>query len=222
MADVPIPSPAGEALAPLIVRGFEALAATVRMHEDELGRIDAVAGDGDHGRGMVKGADAALRAVGNIAANAGPGWLLGRAGRAWAAEAGGTSGVIWGAGLESAGRALGDQRETYTAVDAVAAVEAFSDAIVDLGRAELGDKTIVDAIVPFVDVLRDEVAGARPLPDAWRIAAAAAAEATAATAELSPKRGRARPLAAKSVGTPDAGATSFSLIVNALDDLLVR
>ncbi|HEY0248249.1 MAG TPA: dihydroxyacetone kinase family protein [Gryllotalpicola sp.] len=217
------PTPASAAAAALggaVIAGLQELARTVRIHEEELGRIDAVAGDGDHGRGMVKGADAAAGAV-RGREGAGPAWLLTRAGLAWAAAAGGTSGVLWGAGLEAAGRALGDDHAEYVPADAVAAVDAFREAIIGLGRAEIGDKTIVDALIPFSDALRAALADGATLSSAWRAAASAAVTAAEATALLTPRKGRARPLAEKSVGTPDAGATSFSLIVSALDGSLV-
>lgn len=217
-ADVPVPSPAGTALAPLITAGLQELRRTVHLHEDELGRIDAVAGDGDHGRGMVKGSDAAVHATRQFD-GAGPGWLLRSAGRAWAAEAGGTSGVLWGAGLEAAGHALGDTRQEYTAQQVVDAVDAYVQALVELGRADIGDKTLIDAAVPFQQKLRAQVEAGEPLLDAWKAAAATATAAAETTSLLSPKKGRARPLAEKSVGTPDPGATSFALIVEALGTL---
>lgn len=211
----PTPSPAAAKVAPLIVAGLREVRRTLHMHEDQLGQIDAVAGDGDHGRGMVKGIDAAIRAV-EVLENAGPGWTLRAAGRAWATGAGGTSGVLWGAGLEAAGDSLTDTRDHYGPRVAVEAVAAFSAAIIELGRADLGDKTLVDALVPFEQTLRQKVAAGLPLADAWQTAATTATESAEATAALSPKKGRARPLAEKSVGTVDAGATSFALIVQAL------
>lgn len=216
-AVAPRASAAGISLAGSILDGLRALSATMHQHESELGRIDAVAGDGDHGRGMVKGAEAALSAVEAAAiGRVGPGWVLQRAGEAWAAAAGGTSGVLWGAGLESAGAVLPDDRASYSASDVVNAARAFTSAITDLGRAKPGDKTIVDALVPFVRSLEAEIARGVAFYDAWRTAAVAAEQAAAATAELKPKLGRARPLAEKSIGTPDPGATSFALIVGAL------
>ncbi|MDQ4504024.1 dihydroxyacetone kinase family protein [Sinomonas sp. ASV322] len=217
--DAPSPSAAGAALAPLVMAGLRTISEVIAANEIELGRIDAVAGDGDHGRGMRRGAEAALAAATAAGSLCGPAWLLTRAGRAWAAQAGGTSGVLWGAGLEAAGASLTDEREQYTAADAVAAVDAFASALLDLGRAEIGDKTIVDALVPFAEALARGVDRGEPLHDAWRTAAFAATKAAEATAVLSPKRGRARPLAEKSIGTPDAGATSFGLIVDALAGL---
>lgn len=208
----PAPSAAGSALGPLVAEGLRDMQSTLHHHEEELGRIDAVAGDGDHGRGMVRGIDAAVRATSALA-DAGPGWILRTAGRAWAAEAGGTSGVLWGAGLEAAGDELGDTRDAYGADAVVQAVTAFAEAIQDLGRADVGDKTLVDALLPFRDRLAKEVADGSAATAAWATAATAATVAAEATSALTPAKGRARPLAEKSVGTPDAGATSFALIV---------
>lgn len=217
-ATAPAPSAAAAAVAPLVVAGLRQLQRTLHDNEAELGRIDAVAGDGDHGRGMVKGADAAIAAIGTLE-GVGPGWTLRTAGRAWAAGAGGTSGVLWGAGLEAAGDALGDTRDVYDAGALVAAIAAYAEAILDLGRAEIGDKTLVDALIPFRDSLTEQIEAGHAPAEAWRIAARTAADAAEATASLRPKKGRARPLAEKSVGTPDAGATSLALIVDALGDL---
>ncbi len=194
--------------------------ALLREQEHDLGRIDAVAGDGDHGRGMVKGIGAACRAVDAVDDDAGVGFLLGRAGEAWAAEAGGTSGVLWGAALEAFGTALGDGAAVVRPTDVVAAVRAFADAIVQLGRAQRGDKTLLDALLPFADALDDGVRSGLALPGAWSAAAEVARTEAAATAALTPQVGRARPLAAKSVGTPDAGAVSMGMVLTRVGEVL--
>jgi dihydroxyacetone kinase len=80
-----------------------------------------------------------------------------------------------------------------------------------LGRASVGDKTLVDAFEPFVATLATEVGRGQPLPAAWNAAAIAATKAAEATAALAPRLGRARPHAARSVGHPDAGAVSLAL-----------
>lgn len=187
--------------------------------EEELGRIDAVAGDGDHGRGMVRGTVAASEAARAAATAGGPQTVLVQAGDAWAAKAGGTSGVLWGAALVAVGRRLGDDGSPTP--EAVAeAVRAGYDAIVRLGGAEPGDKTMLDALLPFSDVLSRSVAEGRPLWPSWHAAAQVAHEAALATAGLRPKVGRARPLAERSLGTPDAGATSMAMCLQALGRVL--
>ncbi len=218
--EAPVHSAAAAAVVPLVMHGLRTIAQTVHENEDELGRIDAIAGDGDHGRGMVRGADAAVAAAEAAARQGGgPGWILSRAGRSWATEAGGTSGVLWGAGLEAAGVELGNIGSTFGSAEAAAAIHAFAEAIVELGGAELNDKTMVDALLPFVERLELELLGGADLRIAWASAASAALDAASATATMMPRKGRARPLAERSAGAPDAGATSFALIVTALGNV---
>jgi dihydroxyacetone kinase len=181
-------------------------------HEAELGDLDAIAGDGDHGIGMRRGVDAAAAAgEQNAEAGASVERVLTAAGEAWSERAGGTSGALWGTAVMAAGLALGN-RESYGAGDAAAAVSAFSNAITDLGKAEPGDKTMVDALLPFRDAFKDAFDGGTSLGGALTAAAAAATEAARQTADLRPLKGRARPLAEKSLGHPDPGAISFGLI----------
>ena len=200
----------------LVARALDAMAAMLADAEDELGRIDAVAGDGDHGRGMVKGSSAARDAAAKaVQDGAGQGSVLTAAGKEWAAKAGGTSGVLWGAMLTALGARLGDTGRPGS--DAVGAgMRDGYDALVRLGGAAPGDKTMLDALLPFVDELQRRVAAGEPWQQAWRSAADVATEAARATAELRPKVGRARPLAERSVGTVDAGATSLAMCAHAV------
>lgn len=195
----------------LIARALDAMADMLADAEDELGRIDAVAGDGDHGRGMVKGSSAARAAAERaVSAGGGQGSVLAEAGKDWAAKAGGTSGVLWGALLAALGARVGDTGRPDDQTVAAGMRDGY-DALVSLGGAAPGDKTMLDALLPFVDDLERRVAAGASWQDAWRAAADVAAEAAAATAEMRPKVGRARPLAERSVGTPDAGATSLAM-----------
>lgn len=220
MAAVPASSDAARRAAATARATLAAVDELLREHEQELGRIDAVAGDGDHGRGMVKGSGAALRAVERTGDEAGVAFVLGRAGDAWAESAGGTSGVLWGAALEGFGRSLGDNPTTIDASDVVTAAQAFADTIIELGRASRGDKTLLDALLPFVDRLRAEVESGTTLTAAWAAAAVVAVDEARKTAELRPRVGRARPLAEKSIGTPDAGATSMGMILTRVGEVL--
>ncbi|BBY74454.1 D-erythrulose kinase [Mycolicibacterium parafortuitum] len=210
----------GRAAGRLVARALAAVAAMLADAEAELGRIDAVAGDGDHGRGMVKGSSAARDAASEAAdAGAGHGSVLSAAGKAWAAKAGGTSGVLWGALLTTAGTRLGDTGTPDSAAVAAAVRDGYQ-ALVDLGGAAPGDKTMLDALLPLVDELDRRVSDGVPLGQAWRHAAEVATAAARATAELRPKVGRARPLAERSVGTPDAGATSLAMCAHAVAECL--
>jgi dihydroxyacetone kinase len=187
------------------------IAKALRDAEEELGRIDALAGDGDHGQGMTRGSAAAADAArAAVAAGAGAASVLAAAGDAWADRAGGTSGALWGLALRTWSTALSD--DAAITADAVASgAKAGLEAIMRLGRARVGDKTLVDAYDPFVTSLCAEVGKGRPLPDAWNEAARVATAAAEATAQLAPKLGRARSHTARSLGHPDAGCVSLAL-----------
>lgn len=204
----------------VVAESFSAIAQQMIDAEDELGKIDAVAGDGDHGRGMVKGSTAAAEAARAMAARAGGiASVLRAAGDAWAAKAGGTSGVLWGAALNAAAGVLGDHGVPGdTAV--AAALRAGYDALAALGKAARGDKTMLDALGPFVDAFAESVDAGADWRSAWSRSAEVAHKAAAETAELRPMVGRARPLAERSIGTPDAGAVSLALCVNTVAELI--
>lgn len=211
-------TPASTALAATAVGALKEARSVVVEHEEALGKLDAIAGDGDHGIGMRRGIDAAVAAAEKShAAGAGLEELLAAAGEQWAERAGGTSGALWGAAVTAVGRTLGS-KETYTAADAAAAVNALRDAIITLGKAEAGDKTMVDALLPFADTFNKAIDDGGSLASSLSAAAEAAAKAADETAGLSPKKGRARPLAEKSLGHPDPGAVSFGLIARRVAD----
>ena len=217
---VPPADDAARSGAQLVTKALDAVAGMLARAESELGRIDAVAGDGDHGRGMVKGSAAACAAAARAAADgAGQAAVLAAAGRRWAARAGGTSGVLWGALLGAASGRLRDHGVPDSAT-VVAAVSDGCDAVMRLGGAARGDKTMVDALLPFAEELRRRVDSGETWCAAWAPAADAATAAARATAGLRPRVGRARPLAERSVGTPDAGATSLAMCASAVADFI--
>lgn len=206
--------------APAAARLLVQVSAMLTDAEHDLGRLDAIAGDGDHGIGMARGAEgAAAAAESSRDAGHGVGRLLREAGAAWAEKAGGTSGALWGAAITAAGRVL-EEEESLTPRSAAAAVEAALDAMVSLGKAQLGDKTMLDALIPFTETLRNNVDAGLDLSDAWNAAASRAEEAAAGTAALRPQVGRARPLAEKSIGHPDAGAVSLAMVAATIGSAL--
>ena len=206
----------------MAARAVAAAAETVDTHVDELGRLDRIAGDGDHGIGMQRGARAASVAAQSAAERgAGAGTVLVHAGDAWSDRAGGTSGALWGVILRAIGEIIGDE-DAPTAASVAAGVAAASRGITAYGKAEVGDKTMVDALVPFSTELTLGVDAGASLAAAWAAAADAATRSAAATADLLPRVGRARPHAEKSLGTPDPGAHSLALIATAVGGLLAE
>ena len=158
-------------------------------------------GDGEGGSRVLLGPDQPFAELG-----------LHRVLEGWAAKAGGTSGVLWGTALAAAGRRLGDHG-TPTDIDVAEALRTGHDALIELGGAQRGDKTMLDALGPFVDAVESAVQGGTDWRCAWLAAVDVARKSAAATAELRPKVGRARPLAERSVGTPDAGAISLAMCI---------
>jgi D-erythrulose 4-kinase len=210
------------AAAVVVADAVQILAATIDEHVDELGRMDSIAGDGDHGIGMQRGSHAARDAALSARdAGAGAETVLARAADAWADRAGGTSGALWGVILTALAGALGDTGAPQPA-DVAAGVAAGSAAVMAYGKAEVGDKTMVDALVPFSAELSRAVDGGASLADAWSAAAAAATRAAASTADLLPRMGRARTHGQNSVGTADPGAHSLALLVTAIGELLAE
>jgi dihydroxyacetone kinase len=210
------------AAAARVVQLLEAVRACVDEHADELGRIDSVAGDGDHGIGMQRGSKAAAAAAHEAyTAGAGAGTVLTSAADAWADRAGGTSGALWGVALRRLGARIGDQDKPSAAAIAEG-VHAARTGICDFGGAEVGDKTLVDVLVPFDEHLTAAVQQGSSLTGAMQTATAAAEQAAEATTHLLPRRGRARPHAERSLGTPDPGAVSLSLIVRTIHDNLAN
>jgi dihydroxyacetone kinase len=144
-------------------------------------------------------------------------WVRPGTGEACSERAGGTSGALWGAALIAIGNALGN-KDSYDGADAAATVTAFATAIAELGKAELGDKTMVDALLPFAEVFTAELGRGAPVDRALTVTAQVARMAADRTAELSPKKGCARPLAEKSLGHADPGAISCGLVAQGLAD----
>lgn len=196
-------------VAGVIVGLLDDVAEALEEAKEELGRLDSVAGDGDHGAGMATGAKAAAAAARDVAARgAGASTTLAAAGDAWSDHAGGTSGALWGALLTAIGSALGDT--TAPTADTVAdGLQAALAAVRRLGGAQVGDKTLVDALHPLVEAFSatDGTLAAKAAAGAQ-----AAESGAAATSELVAKLGRARPLGQKSVGTPDPGAVSLAKV----------
>ena len=203
----------------IVDRVLTAALRSIEENEAKLGRLDAVAADGDHGLGMTRGMRAAVVAARRNEKTVSSALLA--AGTAFADAAGGASGALYGVLLAETGAGLkglaADEITTVVLADAVdGAVRAFTE----LGKAEPGDKTMLDAIEPFRAELREQ-AGA-DVVEAWRKAARAAVTVAGETAHLVPAKGRAARLAQRSKGHPDPGAVSFSLLVTAVGEELGR
>jgi phosphoenolpyruvate---glycerone phosphotransferase subunit DhaL len=192
------------------------IGARVREEKDHLTQLDAAIGDGDHGTNMARGFDAVEKALAGQGDALPPGRILILCGKTLVSSVGGASGPLWGSALRRAGRALGDAPE-LDGPALLGALDAALEGVVDLGAAEPGDKTMVDALAPANEAMRGALAEGASL-EAALVAAADAAEAGArATIPLQARKGRASYLGERSIGHQDPGATSAALIVRALE-----
>ena len=191
------------------------VAESVKDQRDYLTQLDAAIGDGDHGVNMDRGFDAVGKALAAQGDSLTPGKLLTVAGKTLVSTVGGASGPLWGTAFRRAGRALGD-REELDGNDLVVALQAALDGVVELGTAQPGDKTMVDALGPAIEALTAALGAGDPLDRALAAASQAAEDGARATVPLQARKGRASYLGERSIGHQDPGATSAALVMAAL------
>jgi dihydroxyacetone kinase len=199
-----------------LAAALDAVAASLDAAADELGRLDAVAGDGDHGIGMQRGS-AAAAAAGRTARDGGASApdALRAAADAWAASAGGTSGAFWREMLASAAGIV-EESARFDAATLARIARAADESVRRFGKAEVGDKTLVDALAPFAAAVDIEAQRSTSTEDVWRAGIAAAADGRDSTAFIAARRGRSKTHGDASLGTKDPGAVSFVLVVETL------
>ncbi|WP_210592919.1 dihydroxyacetone kinase subunit DhaL [Streptomyces sp. GESEQ-35] len=185
-------------------RWMAATAASVDREAERLTDLDSPIGDADHGSNLQRGFTAVTATLEKEAPDT-PGGVLTLAGRQLISTVGGASGPLYGTLLRRTGKALGDAAEV-SEEEFAQALRTGVDAVMTLGGAAPGDKTMIDALVPAVDALDDSFAAAR----------AAAEEGALATTPLQARKGRASYLGERSIGHQDPGATSSALLIAAL------
>lgn len=193
------------------VAWIKAASAALEKDEKRLSDLDAAIGDGDHGANMRRGFVAVVKKL-DAGEPADLGALFKTVGMTLLSTVGGASGPLYGGfflelGKRSAGQATWD---------AAAMVEALKGGLADIqkrGKAELGDKTMVDALAPALEAM--EKAGGE-LAAATKAAAEAARDAAAKTAPLLARKGRASYLGERSIGHEDPGANSLALLFETL------
>ena len=187
----------------------------------ELNTLDREIGDGDHGENMERGFAAVLPKLDGLAADATPGDLLKSVASTLISTVGGAAGPLYGTAYLKAAAAVSGAAE-LDGPAVVALLTAARDGIVLRGKAETGDKTMIDAWTPAVDAaIAAEAAGASP--SLMLAAAADAAEAGAvATEPLVARKGRASYLGERAIGHRDPGAQSSALILRCAADAAVQ
>jgi phosphoenolpyruvate---glycerone phosphotransferase subunit DhaL len=191
----------------------------VAEHRDELTALDAAIGDADHGTNLDRGMTAVVGAL-DATPPAAAGALLKQVGMTLVRTVGGASGPLYGTFFLRMSAALGEDATTIPGQTFAGSVRAGMEGIAARGKAEIGDKTMLDALAPASDALEAELAGGADLRSALGAAAAAAAAGRDATVPLQARKGRASYLGERSVGHQDPGATSAVLLLTAAAETL--
>ncbi|MEV7435743.1 dihydroxyacetone kinase subunit DhaL [Streptomyces griseoviridis] len=187
-------------------RWMTATAASVEREADRLTALDSPIGDADHGSNLRRGFAAVTATLEKEDPDT-PGGVLTVSGRQLISTVGGASGPLYGTLLRRTGKALGDAAEVSEAEFATA-FRTGVEAVMTLGGAAPGDKTMIDALLPAVDALGHGFGAART----------AAEQGALATTPLQARKGRASYLGERSIGHQDPGATSAALLVAALTE----
>ena len=186
------------------------------LHEQRqyLSDLDAAIGDGDHGINMDRGFTAVLDKLPAVA-EADIGTILKTVGTTLVSTVGGASGPLYGTAFLRAGTALAGKQELQPS-DVALGMDAALEGIMARGRAQRGEKTMVDALAPAVDAFKASINAGQPVADALEVAAAAGEQGMLATIPLVATKGRASYLGERSAGHQDPGATSVTLFLRAM------
>jgi dihydroxyacetone kinase-like protein len=194
----------------------KAFTSTMAEQKTYLTELDSAIGDADHGINMDRGMQAALVKIDGLPPGD-IGNLLKTVGMTLVSTVGGAAGPLYGTLFLQLGSATAGNEE-LTAEDWLAAMNAAVEGVRARGKAEPGDKTMLDALLPARDALADAVAEGTSFPEALRRAAEAGERGMEATIPLVARKGRASYLGERSAGHQDPGATSSYLLLETVAD----
>jgi dihydroxyacetone kinase phosphoprotein-dependent L subunit len=186
-------------------------------NEKYFGDLDAVVGDGDFGYSMARGFELVLRDWDTFD-RTDIGTFLKKVALVITSRIGGTSGPLWGTGFLRAGVTAGTATKLEPA-QIVAMLQASIGGIKARGQSDVGDKTLLDALVPAVDTIEEQIGQGHDTGTIMRAAAATAREQAEATRPMQAMRGRASYTGERSIGTLDAGAVAVAVMFEALANL---
>jgi dihydroxyacetone kinase-like protein len=200
---------------PMVERVVRSIAQTAVDNEARFSALDSVVGDGDFGFSLARGFERVLLELDGLDKSS-VGTFLKRVAVIITSRCGGTSGPIWGTAFLRAGVAAGE-RQSLASAEVVEILRAGFNGIMQRGGAALGDKTLLDALGPFIDCFEREAVqgGISPL-DALERGAKVAQQAALATSDWVAKRGRAAYTGERSRGSVDPGATAVALMLENL------
>jgi phosphoenolpyruvate---glycerone phosphotransferase subunit DhaL len=199
---------------------LEKMATDMEAQKDYLCQLDGAVGDGDQGVTMAIGFRA-IRSGLEALKGQDIGTIVTKSGLTFNGTAASTIGALFATACMRAGREVKGRNEIGVA-ELASMLEAALAGIQERGKAQFGDKTVLDALAPAAKALRAAAAAGLPLAEALRLTLAAAEEGMKATIPMKSKIGRASWLADRTVGHQDPGATSFYLMLQSAVEFLTR
>jgi dihydroxyacetone kinase phosphoprotein-dependent L subunit len=199
-----------------IERTVKEIAATCVENEAYFCELDSAAGDGDFGYSLARGFEIVLENWDTYDRTT-PGVFLQKVATTMSSRIGGSSGPIWGTAFIRAASAIAGQQE-LTGEDAVRMLTAAVDGIQARGGASVGDKTLLDALVPLTAAIAAQVASNADTPQVLAAAVAAAEKGAEDTKPLQARRGRASYTGERSIGSPDPGAVAVAVLTRRIAD----
>jgi dihydroxyacetone kinase-like protein len=193
------------------------MADVIDENKKRLTKLDAAIGDADHGINMDRGFKSILKKVPSVE-DKDAGTILKTAGMALVSSVGGAGGPLYGTAFMQAGMAVAGKYE-LEAGDVLAALDSALKGVIMRGKANLDDKTMVDAITPAVEAMREALENGADTLEALDEAAAAAKQGMTDTIPMLAKKGRASYLGERSIGHQDPGATSSYLLIQTMADV---
>ncbi len=188
------------------------IAQTAMDNEKYFCDLDAVVGDGDFGYSLARGFEKVLEDWDTLDRST-PGNFLKKIGQIIVGRVGGVSGTVWGTAFMRAGMTLGNKSDAeITGDDVIAMFRSAIEGIKKRGMTDLGDKTLLDALVPAIDKLEEALKEGKSSETAIQEAAVVARERAEATRPMLAKRGRASYTGERSIGTLDAGAVAIAVM----------
>ncbi|PMB16292.1 dihydroxyacetone kinase subunit L [Fischerella thermalis CCMEE 5282] len=201
-----------------ILQWLQTFAIVVEENKDYLTELDAAIGDADHGINMERGFKKVVTQLPAVA-DKDIASILKMVSMTLISTVGGASGPLYGTLFLRASAVVADKQE-LSDQDMLAILQAGLDGVVGRGKAQLGDKTMVDALSPAVTVFGQAVAAGENILSAMQKAVAAAEKGMQDTTPMQAKKGRASYLGERSVGHQDPGATSVYLMLQSLLDVI--
>lgn len=201
-----------------VIQWLQTVAVVFEQHKEYLTQLDAAIGDADHGINMHRGFQKVMAQLPTFVEKD-IGSILKNTGMALLSSVGGASGPLYGTFFMRAGMAVG-AKETLVPADLMTLLQAAVSGVLERGKAQVGDKTMVDALLPALEAFQKALQDNHEITEALQQSVAAAEQGMKETIPLVAKKGRASYLGERSAGHQDPGATSAYLMLKALYEVI--